>query len=75
MAASDPREGARVLADVVESIVLRPGPEGYEAEVTLRNTTAAIAGGRVLEKQSCGGLQPGTSKTGAPPVLRALIAR
>jgi len=52
---ADPEEARRVLADVVENVLLRPTPDGYEAEVTLKNSTAAIAGGRVLENASCGG--------------------
>lgn len=64
VAATDPAEARRVMSDVVESIVLRWTPEGPEAEVTLKNTTASIAGGRVLAKSGCGGaIQPKT-KTG-----------
>jgi hypothetical protein len=55
VAATDPEEARRVLADVVESVVLRLSPEGYMAEVTLKIETAAIAGGRVLDKTGCGG--------------------
>ncbi len=60
VAATDPEEARRVLADVVESVVLRLAPEGYLPEVTVRNETAAIAGRRVLETASCGGLLSGT---------------
>lgn len=55
VAASDPAEARRVMSEVVEAVVLRFTPEGPEAEVTLRNTTAALAGGRVLAKSGCGG--------------------
>lgn len=55
VAAKDPEEARRVLADVVESVVLRLSPDGYVAEVTLKNETAAIAGGRVLGNTGCGG--------------------
>lgn len=36
------------MAELVESVVVRFTADGPEAEVTLRNTTAALAGGRVL---------------------------
>ena len=55
VAGTDPEAARRVLADVVESVVLTLSDEGYVAEVTLKNETAAIAGGRVLEKSGCGG--------------------
>ncbi len=57
VADSNHEEARRVLADVVESIVLHPGPDGYDAEVTLKNETAAIAGGRLLERRSCWGVR------------------
>jgi hypothetical protein len=57
VAGTDPEAARRVLADVVETVVLKLSDEGYVAEVTLKNETAAIAGGRVLEKTGCGGLQ------------------
>jgi site-specific DNA recombinase len=56
VAASDPTKAREVLAVTVEPIALRPAPGGgYEAEIALRNDSAAIAGGRVREKSSCGG--------------------
>jgi hypothetical protein len=55
VAGTDPEEARRVLADVVESVVLRLWEDGYVAVVTMKNETAAIAGGRVLTKVSCGG--------------------
>jgi hypothetical protein len=57
VADANPEDARRALAEVVESVVLRLAPEGYVAEVTLKNETAALVGGRVLEKASCGGLQ------------------
>jgi hypothetical protein len=57
VAGTDPEAARRVLADVVESVVLKLSDEGYVAEVTLKNEAAAIAGGRVLEKSGCGGAQ------------------
>jgi hypothetical protein len=50
VAGTDPEAARRVLADVVESVVLKLSDEG--------NETAAIAGGRVLEICGCGGTQP-----------------
>jgi hypothetical protein len=55
VASSDPLEARRVMAEVVASVVLRFTADGPEAEVTLRNETAALAGGRVLAKTGCGG--------------------
>jgi hypothetical protein len=42
------------MAEVVESVVLRFTTDGPEAEVTLKNTTAALTGGRVLANVGCG---------------------
>jgi hypothetical protein len=52
-----PARAREVLAGVMEPVVLTPTPEGYEASLTLRNETAALAGGRTLLSESCGGLQ------------------
>ena len=64
VAATDPAEARRLMAEVVESAVLRCMPEGPEAEVTLKNTTASIAGGRVLAKSGCGGAMMSFLSTG-----------
>lgn len=73
MADHDPEEARRVLAGVVEGIVLRATEDGYVAEVTLKNETAAIAGGRVLEKVSCGGAQPCVQQSSRPVFTRLLL--
>ena len=45
--------------------MLHPAADGeYDVEVIMvRNTTASIAGGRVLEKVGCGGLRSPTPQT------------
>jgi hypothetical protein len=48
VAANDPAEARRVMAEVVESVVLRSTSDGPEAEVTLKNETAALAHVRAL---------------------------
>jgi hypothetical protein len=61
-------EAHEVLAGVLEPIVLRRAPEGgYEAEIALKNTKAAIAGGRVLESKYrvAGARKPGNSRVAA----------
>ena len=58
MMETDPLQAREGLRQVVESVVLDPnGPDGdYQAAVTLRSETAALAGGRpkVSAKLSCG---------------------
>ena len=51
-----PAQAREVLAGVIGPAVLTPGPNGYEIALTLRNETAAIAGGRTLLSESCRGL-------------------
>lgn len=51
-----PRRAGKVLATVIEPVVLRPVEKGYEGDVWLRrNDSAALSGGRVFAEQSCGG--------------------
>jgi hypothetical protein len=40
---------------VVESVVLKPVGDEYEATLALRNSMAALAGGHVGGKSGCGG--------------------
>jgi hypothetical protein len=47
-AAKSPARAREVLAGVIEPAVLTPGPDGYEVALTLKNETAALAGGRSL---------------------------
>jgi len=50
------RQARDVLATVIEPIVLKPTPEGYEAEIRLKSRTAALASRRpVFDAMSCGG--------------------
>ena len=52
----DPAAARDALHRVVESVVLKPVGDEYEATLAFRNRTAAIAGGRsVGDKVSCGG--------------------
>ncbi|WP_243336665.1 recombinase family protein [Anaeromyxobacter soli] len=51
----DPTAARDALHRVVESVTLKPVGDEYEATLAFRNTTAAIAGGRVGAKGSCGG--------------------
>jgi site-specific DNA recombinase len=51
----DPAAARESLQRVVESVVLKPVGNEYEATLALRNYTAAIAGGRVGDKSGCGG--------------------
>jgi hypothetical protein len=45
-----------VLAGVLlEPVVLKPTDDGYELSLSFRNETAALAGGRGLLWESCGG--------------------
>jgi hypothetical protein len=46
---------ARYLEPVVFTAVKEDGEIVYSAEITLKNETAALAGGRVIDGQSCGG--------------------
>lgn len=56
IASEAPRQARDVLATVIEPVVLRPTPEGYEAEIRLRSRTAALASGRpVFDAVGCGG--------------------
>ena len=50
-----PRRAGKVLATVIEPVVLRPVEKGYEGDVRLlRNDPAALSGGRVCDQKSCG---------------------
>jgi hypothetical protein len=70
VAASDPAEARRVMAEVVESVVLRFTEDGPEAEVTLKNETAAIAGGRLsAESTGCGGLHQRIASPSRPAMF------
>jgi site-specific DNA recombinase len=52
----EPAAARDALHRVVESVVLKPVGDEYEATLAFRNRTAAIAGGRsVGDKVSCGG--------------------
>ncbi len=51
----DPAAARDALHRVVESVVLEPVGDEYEATLAFRNSTAAIAGGRVGDNYSCGG--------------------
>ena len=51
----NPAAARESLLRVVESVVLKPVGDEYEATLALRNSTAAIAGGRVGDKSGCGG--------------------
>jgi site-specific DNA recombinase len=55
VAAKSPARAREVLAGVIEPATLTPGPDGYEIALTLKNETAAIAGGRTLLSDGCGG--------------------
>jgi hypothetical protein len=68
VASSDPVGARRVMAEVVESVVLRFTDDEPEAQVTLKLGTAAIAGGPVLEKVSCGGVQQAWESPAPGPV-------
>ena len=51
----DAARAREVLASVIEPVVMKPTPEGYEVSLTFRNETAALAGGRTLLLASCRG--------------------
>lgn len=51
----NPAAARGALHRVVESVTLKPVGDEYEATLAFRNTTAAIAGGRVGDNGSCGG--------------------
>jgi len=57
LANTDPLEARRALGEAIEPVVMMPTADGYDVEVTLKNTTAApiSEGGRVLVNQDCGG--------------------
>ncbi len=55
LAEKKPAAAREALQRVVESVVLKPVPDTYEATLTLKNRTAAIAGGRVGDNYGCGG--------------------
>ncbi len=55
VAAKAPRWAGKVLATVIEPVVLRPVETGYEGDVRLKNGAAALAGGRVCDGVGCGG--------------------
>jgi hypothetical protein len=55
VAAKNPGRAREVLAGVMDPVVLTPTAEGYEASLTLRNETAALAGGHTLLSDGCGG--------------------
>jgi site-specific DNA recombinase len=49
-----PLKARALLANLIEPVVLVPQPNGYTAEVTLRNAPAALEGGRVCDGVGCG---------------------
>lgn len=51
----DPAAAREALQGVVESVVLKPVGDEYEATLAFKNSTAAIAGGRVGDNSGCGG--------------------
>jgi DNA invertase Pin-like site-specific DNA recombinase len=51
----DPAAARESLARKVESVVLKPVGEEYEATLAFRNSMAALAGGHVGDKSGCGG--------------------
>jgi hypothetical protein len=51
----DPVAARDALHRMVESVVLKPVGDEYEATLAFRNSTATIAGGRVGANGSCGG--------------------
>ncbi len=51
----NPVAAREALMRVVESVVLKPADDEYEATLAIRKTTAALAGGRVGDNESCGG--------------------
>ncbi len=75
VAAKSPARAREVLASVMDPVVLTPTPEGYEASLTLRNETAALAGGRTLLSESCGGADRALERTVSMPVLTQISAR
>jgi len=66
----DPAAARESLHRVVESVVLKPAGDEYEATLALRNYTAAIAGGRVGDKVGCGGAIGESSATANPAFRR-----
>jgi hypothetical protein len=75
----DPAAARESLLRVVESVVLTPVGDEYEATLALRNSTAAIAGGRVGDKVGCGGAHRTESHTPTcacqPPTRREFRTR
>lgn len=55
IADAEPARAREALAALIEPATLTPGPEGYAIALTLKNEAAAIAGGRSMLEQSCGG--------------------
>jgi len=51
----DPVAAREALRSVVESVVLKPVGDEYEATLAFKKSTTALAGGRVLENSDCGG--------------------
>ena len=49
-----PAEAKDLLADLIERIVLSPGPDGYSAKLVLKNGAATRGGGRFVQS-GCGG--------------------
>ena len=54
-AKDDPARARELLAAVMAPANLTPGPDGCEIALTLRHETAALASGRPMLEQSCGG--------------------
>ncbi len=69
LAAADVGAARAQLARYLDHVVLRPADDGYDADVVLRNTTAALAGGRsvpFVDGFSCGGPMDEPSTTANP---------
>lgn len=70
LAGVDVSAARTALAPVLDHVVMRPAADGYDAEVVLRNTTAALVGGRsgpsLADGQSCGGPIEESSATANP---------
>ena len=62
----DPAAARESLLRVVESVVLKPVGDEYEATLALRNSTAALAGGHLGDKVGCGGVPRHVGATGNP---------
>ena len=50
-----PSRAGKVLATVIEPVLLRPVEKGYEGDVWIRNDSAALVGRPVADEGGCGG--------------------